>query len=99
METVKVLFAYSPADVCEQKLDSVTTAQIQSAAFFVSHPAQRKLSEKLAGGIQGGKIWPSGKQSESGYTPVIPYIIRKTILSRCRSDVSYKREISGHLSA
>lgn len=47
---VKVLFAYSPADVYEQKLDSVTTAQIQSAAFFVSYPAEWKLSEKLARG-------------------------------------------------
>jgi len=28
---------------------------------------------------------------ESGYTPVIPHVTRKTILSRCRSDVSYRR--------
>lgn len=40
MEMVKVLFAHNPADVYEQKLDSVTTAQIQSTAFFVSHPAE-----------------------------------------------------------
>lgn len=36
---VKVLFAYKPADAYEQKPDSVATAQIQSAAFFMSLPA------------------------------------------------------------
>jgi len=40
MEMVKVLFVYNPADAYEQKLDSVITAQIQSAAFFMSHPAE-----------------------------------------------------------